>query len=104
MLNRQTCTVTYSTSIWTIKGLRIGEDGRIGRDMCICAEVSQPLIIDKVFIGMGSHGCKLLGWMATLVGVVHAMVVVEGTMAAFATNLAGRILARRRGSTRCNGN
>jgi len=39
-----------------------------------------------------------------LVGVVHAMVVVEGTMAAFATNLAGRILARRRGSTRCNGN
>jgi hypothetical protein len=100
VLNRQTWTITYSNSGWTIKWLRIGEVGRIGCSMCVCARVSQPLVVAKVFIFVGCHGCQLLGWMATLVGTVHVMVAIEGAITAFATNLVGRILMRRRGSTR----
>jgi hypothetical protein len=91
----------YAQNEWGVCGkwLRIGEMGRISGNMCICSKISQPLVICKVFNGMSCHGSKLLGWMAALVGVVHAMIAIWGAMATLATNLARRVLAWRWGST-----
>jgi len=66
--------------------------------VCICTRVSKPFVISKFFISLSSHGSKLHGRMVALVGVVHAMIAVQGTMTAFATNFTMKVLAWSWGS------
>jgi hypothetical protein len=66
--------------------------------MGICAAVGKPLLLFKLGISLGYHGCQLIRKVAPLVGVVHPMEAVKRLVAIFAINLArgtGRGVERR---------